>query len=103
MFVVMNRFKVIPDREQAFRSRWLDREITLKGVPGFMSIRFMKEDSHADHVPYASETQWVSRTAYENWRVSDAFRSAHKDVGTGEPLTLEKRETRFYDILKTVE
>lgn len=103
MFLVLNRFKVLPDREEAFRNRWLDREVTLKSVPGFVMIQFLKGEAQEGHVPYASQTVWVSRQAYEDWRASDAFRFAHKDVDSGEMLTLERRETGYYEVLKTIE
>jgi heme-degrading monooxygenase HmoA len=103
VFVVLNRFKVLPDQEQAFRSRWLDRDITLTEVPGFVMIQFLRGEVAEDHVTYASQTVWDSRQAYEAWRQSDAFRQAHSQVTPGEaPLTLERRQTGYYEVLKTI-
>lgn len=42
MFVAMNRFKVRPEKEAEFRSRWLDREVLLRTAPGFLMIQFMR-------------------------------------------------------------
>lgn len=103
MFVAMNRFKVRPEKEAEFRSRWLDREVMLRTAPGFLIIQFMQGDVQPDHVVYASQTIWTSREAYEAWRQSDLFYAAHNGMGQGETLTLEKREFSGYDVLRTVE
>ncbi|OAG75704.1 Heme-degrading monooxygenase IsdG [Acetobacter malorum] len=102
MFVAMNRFKVRPQKEAEFKSRWLDREVLLRAAPGFLMIQFMRGDTASDYVAYASQTVWTSREAYEAWRQSDLFHTAHKGVGQGEVLTLEKREFSGYDVLRTV-
>ncbi|CEF57296.1 hypothetical protein AGA_2613 [Acetobacter ghanensis] len=103
MFVAMNRFKVRPEKEAEFRSRWLDREVLLRTAPGFLMIQFMRGDVQPAYVAYASQTIWASREAYEAWRKSELFHIAHKGMGQGEPLTLEKREFSGYDVLRTVE
>jgi heme-degrading monooxygenase HmoA len=103
MFVVLNRFKVLPEAEAAFRNRWLDRDITLTAVSGFVMIQFLRGEAAEDHIAYASQTVWETRQAYEDWRASDAFRQAHGAVTPGEaPLTLERRQTGYYDVLKTI-
>lgn len=103
MFVVVNRFKVLPEKEADFRRRWLDREVLLDTVPGFLTIQFLKGSTYPDHVAYASHAAWASREAFEAWRESDLFQAAHKDAGKGEPLTLGKREFSAYEVLRTVE
>lgn len=103
MFIAMNRFKVLPEKEGEFKSRWLDREVLLKTAPGFLMIQFMRGDVLADYVEYASQTIWASRDAYEAWRQSKLFHTAHKDMGQGDVLTLEKREFSGYDVLRTVQ
>lgn len=90
MFVAMNRFKVRPEKEAEFKSRWLDREVLLRGAPA------------SDYLAYASQTVWASREAYDAWRKSELFHVAHKGMGQGEVLTLEKREFSGYDVLRTV-
>lgn len=102
MFIAMNRFKVRPDSEDMFLSRWLDREVSLRDVPGFMMIRFMKGETHDSYILYASETTWSSREAFDTWRRSDMFRTVHRTAGQGEVLTIERRESNGFDVLKTV-
>jgi len=36
MYIAMNRFKVRPEEQEAFKARWFDREVYLKTVPGFV-------------------------------------------------------------------
>ncbi len=103
MFVVVNRFKVLPHKEADFRRRWLDRDVLLDTVPGFLIIQFLKGGTYPDHVAYASHASWASREAFEAWRGSDLFQTAHKDAGKGESLTLGKREFSAYEVLRTVE
>ncbi|MFT8327908.1 antibiotic biosynthesis monooxygenase family protein [Gluconobacter oxydans] len=103
MFVVVNRFKVRLDREADFRRRWLDREVLLNTVPGFLMIQLLKGGIYSDHVAYASHASWTSREAFEAWRGSDLFQTAHKDAGKGEPLTIGRREFSAYEVLRTVE
>lgn len=102
MFIAMNRFKVRPDSEDMFLARWLDREVSLCGVPGFVAIRFMKGDAYETYILYASETTWVSREAFDDWKQSDVFRTAHRTAGQGEMLTIERRESNGFEVLKTV-
>ncbi|NHN91435.1 antibiotic biosynthesis monooxygenase family protein [Acetobacter sicerae] len=102
MFIAMNRFKVRPDSEDMFLSRWLDREVSLRDVPGFVTIRFMKGEVYDTYILYASETTWASREAFDDWKQSDAFRTAHRTAGQGEMLTIERRESNGFEVLKTV-
>ncbi|WP_415466484.1 antibiotic biosynthesis monooxygenase family protein [Acetobacter persici] len=102
MFVAMNRFKVHPEKESEFKSRWLDRDVLLKTAPGFLMIQFMRGETRPDYIAYASQTVWASKEAYEAWRQSDIFQTAHKGMGQGEVLTLEKREFSGYEVLRTV-
>lgn len=102
MFVAMNRFKVRPEKEAEFKSRWFDREILLRTAPGFLMIQFMQGAPASDYLVYASQTVWASREAYDAWRKSELFHVAHKGMGQGEVLTLEKREFSGYDVLRTV-
>lgn len=103
MFVVMNRFKVIPGCETEFESRWLDREVQLRTVPGFIKIQFMKGETAQDHVLYASQTFWADKKDFDNWRSSMLFETTHKNAGKSKILTLEKRQSNSFTILKTVD
>ena len=45
MYIGMNRFKVLKDRTSDFESAWLNREIHLHEVPGFISFHLLKVPS----------------------------------------------------------
>ncbi|ARW11535.1 antibiotic biosynthesis monooxygenase family protein [Acetobacter ascendens] len=102
MFIGMNRFKVRLEKEAEFKSRWLEREVLLSAAPDFLMIQFMRGEALPDYVAYASQTIWTSREAYQAWRQSELFHVAHKGMGQGEVLTIEKREFSGYDVLRTV-
>jgi heme-degrading monooxygenase HmoA len=53
MYIAMNRFKVLPQEQDAFTQRWLDRDVYLKTVPGFVSFQLLQGPAREDHVLYA--------------------------------------------------
>lgn len=82
----MNRFLIAPENEQAFRERWLNREVLLKTVPGFISFQFLQGPKKDENTLYASHTVWESYEAFENWTQSEQFRQAHASAGQGKSL-----------------
>ncbi|GBQ20342.1 antibiotic biosynthesis monooxygenase family protein [Gluconacetobacter sacchari] len=103
MYIAMNRFRVRPDCEEAFRRRWLDRDVLLKTVPGFVSFQFLKGAAAEDHVLYASHTVWASYEAFIGWTRSEQFRAAHANAGEGQPLTVGPPVFEGFDVLQNVE
>ncbi|AOX21000.1 antibiotic biosynthesis monooxygenase family protein [Kozakia baliensis] len=103
MYIAMNRFRVRPDSEDAFRARWLDREVHLKTVPGFVSFQFLKGPTHEDYVLYASHTVWASYEAFVGWTQSEQFRAAHANAGQGKPLTVGPPQFEGFEVLQNVE
>lgn len=83
MYIAMNRFRVAPDKQEAFMARWLDREVLLRTVPGFVSFQFLKGPASEDYVLYASHTVWASEEAFIGWTKSEQFRQAHATAGEG--------------------
>ena len=83
MYIAMNRFKVRPDSEEAFRARWLEREVLLRTVPGFISFQFLQGPEREDHILYASHTVWESYEAFIGWTQSEQFLGAHAGAGLG--------------------
>ena len=76
MYLTMNRFKVVPERAEAFEAMWEARDSHLKQVPGFRSFALMKGPAHADHILYASHTIWEDEASFQAWTKSAAFRAA---------------------------
>jgi heme-degrading monooxygenase HmoA len=102
MFIAMNRFKVRKGEEAAFETRWRERDSHLHAVPGFLEFHLLKGPERDDHVLYASHSRWQSRTDFEAWTRSEAFRAAHRDAGDGRSLTLGHPEFEGFVVLQAL-
>ena len=81
MFIAMNWFRVAKGSEDAFERVWLNRDSQLNKVPGFVEFHLLKGPEAEDHTLYASHTVWQSKSAFEAWTKSEAFRAAHARAG----------------------
>ena len=81
MYIAMNRFKIVPGREQDFEGIWRNRETSLDEVPGFVAFNLVRGAKEESHTLYASHSTWKSRDFFVNWTKSDAFRKAHQGAG----------------------
>jgi heme-degrading monooxygenase HmoA len=102
MFIAMNRFRVKPGSEADFEAVWLNREVHLRGVPGFVEFHLLRGPQNKDHTLYSSHTVWRSRADFEAWTQSEAFRNAHKDAGGNKPLYLDPPRFEGFEVLQTV-
>jgi heme-degrading monooxygenase HmoA len=102
MFIAMNRFKVIPGSEAAFETVWTSRDTHLRGVPGFVVFHLLRGPEREDHVLYSSHTIWRSKSDFEAWTTSEAFRQAHRGAGGNRPLYLGHPEFEGFEVLQTV-
>lgn len=102
MFIAMNRFRVKPEENERFETVWLERDIHLRDVPGFVEFHLVRGPSRDDHTLYASHTVWESRAAFEAWTHSRAFRDAHKTAGEHTGLYLGHPEFEGFEVLQTV-
>lgn len=102
MYIAMNRFRVLPEHEEAFRDRWLNRDVHLKTVPGFVSFQLLKGPAREDHVLYASHTVWESHDAFVAWTQSEQFRAAHANAGQGKPLTAGPPQFEGFEVFQNV-
>ncbi|GBR55129.1 hypothetical protein AA106555_1941 [Neokomagataea thailandica NBRC 106555] len=102
MYIAMNRFKVAPDCVEAFKSRWLDREVLLKTVPGFVSFQFLEGPKNEEFNLYVSHTVWESYDAFMAWTRSDQFRQAHASAGEGKKLTIGGPTFEGFQVLQNV-
>lgn len=84
----MNRFRIVPGKEDAFEEVWRSRDTHLKEVPGFVDFHLLRGAPAEDHTLFASHTVWRSRADFEAWTRSDAFRLAHRNAGDNAPLYL---------------
>jgi heme-degrading monooxygenase HmoA len=102
MFIAMNRFRVKKGSEQAFEKVWLSRDSQLNTVPGFVEFHLLKGPEHEDFTLYASHTIWQSKSAFEAWTKSEAFRAAHKDAGQNKPLYIDHPQFEGFEVRQTV-
>ena len=102
MYIAMNRFKVLKDCTSDFESTWLNREIHLHKVPGFISFHLLKGPEREDHVLYSSHVMWRSFADFENWRRSEAFRRAHSGAGDSKTVTLGHPEFEGFTVIQEV-
>ena len=82
-YIAMNRFKVLTGSERVFEDMWLNRDVHLKTVPGFVEFHLLRGPAGEGHTLYASHTVWGSEEDFVNWTKSEAFREAHKNAGSG--------------------
>lgn len=103
MYIAMNRFRVAPDCEADFERRWLEREVWLNTVPGFVSFQFLKGPEREGFTLYASHTVWASYEAFVGWTKSEQFRQAHAQAGEGKVLTIGGPVFEGFEVLQNVE
>jgi len=103
MFIAMNRFRVKKGSEQDFEAVWLGRDTHLEKVPGFVEFHLLRGPEHDDYTLFASHTVWQSRTAFEAWAKSEAFRAAHSRAGENKPLYIEHPQFEGFEVRQTVE
>ena len=102
MFIAMNRFRVVKGSEDAFENVWLSRDSHLDMVSGFVEFRLLKGPDAEDHALYASHSVWESRTAFEAWTRSEAFRAAHQGAGQNKRLYLGYPQFEGFEVRQTI-
>ena len=86
MFIAMNRFRIVPGKEEAFEDLWKTRKSRLYQVPGFVNFLLLKGPKNEEGTLYASHTIWKDRADFEVWTKSEHFRQAHKNAGDNRGL-----------------
>ncbi len=81
MYIAMNRFKIAPGSEEDFTQIWKNRDTFLDTVPGFKSFNLLQGATCDDYTLFASHSIWESKSDFENWTKSEAFRKAHANAG----------------------
>lgn len=84
MFIATNRFMVTEGREADFERVWRERDSQLDQVPGFRDFHLLRGTTEEGHTLYVSHSTWDSRTAFEEWTRSEAFRKAHQNARSPE-------------------
>jgi len=102
MYIAMNRFRVLRGEERRFEEVWLNRDIHLKQVPGFVEFHLVRGPEDDACTLYASHTVWASRAAFEGWTKSQAFRDAHKNAGDHKGLYEGHPQFEGFEVIQTV-
>ena len=74
----MNRFKIAIGRESEFEGIWKNRETYLDDVDGFQKFNLLKGSTNDDYTLYTSHSICDSKSDFENWKRSEAFRKANR-------------------------
>ena len=99
MFIAMNRFKIVLNKEEDFENIWKNRETHLDNVSGFIEFHLVKGKSQETHTLYASHSTWHSREDFEAWTKSEAFRLAHKEGGQHNEIYLSHPEFEGFEVV----
>ena len=98
-FIAMNRFKIVPEREEDFENIWKNRKTHLENVPGFIEFHLVKGKTEDSYTLYASHSTWKSKEDFEAWTKSEAFRLAHKNAGSNKDLYLGHPEFEGIEVV----
>jgi len=96
-FIAMNRFRIVPGREDEFVEMWRQRDSYLSNVPGFVEFLLLRGPTTDEHTLFASHTVWASRAHFEDWTRSEAFRAAHAGAGQKRDLYLGPPQLELFD------
>lgn len=99
MFIAMNRFRIVPGREDEFVEIWRKRDTYLDGVPGFQAFHLLRGESSEEGTLFASHSIWDSRGAFEAWTHSEAFRKAHAGAGGVKGIYLGHPQFEGFDVI----
>ena len=61
MYIAMNRFRILPGKEDEFETLWRKRDSHLNEVEGFKSFNLIKGQANSDYTLYVSHSQWESK------------------------------------------
>ena len=95
----MNRFKVVTGNENDFETIWKNRETQLDGVKGFEKFNLIRGKSNESYTLYASHSIWNSKDDFEKWTKSEAFRLAHKSVGSNKDIYLRNPKFEGFEVV----
>ena len=78
MYIIMNRFKIVPGKEKKFEEVWRDRDTHLDKIPGFKEFNLARGDIKEDYTLCASHSKWDTKETFIGCSKSESFRLAHK-------------------------
>ena len=99
MCIAMNRFKIVPGKENEFEKVWRKRDTHLSGVDGFKEFHLVKGDKNDEFSLYASHSIWNSKEDFINWTKSEAFKLAHKNAAQHKNLYLGEQNFEGFQVV----
>ncbi|RKZ13347.1 antibiotic biosynthesis monooxygenase [bacterium] len=99
MFIAMNRFRIAPGREDVFEEMWQARESRLDDVPGFREFHLLRGHTDDQSTLFVSHSVWDSRSKFQAWTESDAFRQAHAQAKAPEGTYLGHPEFEGFEVV----
>ena len=71
-FIAMNKFSVLPGREDAFEARFAARESSLSSFAGFGGFMLLRRDDKADDgFTHSTWSVWKDKASFEAWKSSE--------------------------------
>ena len=98
-FIAMNRFKIAIGRESDFEDIWKNRETHLDDVKGFQKFHLLKGSPNEEYTLYTSHSTWDSKSDFENWKKSEAFKKAHSGGGKHQGIYLGHPEFEGFEVI----
>ena len=98
-FIAMNRFKIAIGREGDFEDIWRNRETHLDDVGGFKKFNLLRGPTNEEYTLYTSHSTWDSKTDFENWTKSEAFRKAHSGGGQHKGIYLGHPQFEGFEVI----
>ncbi len=84
----MNRFKIA-----------IGRETYLDNVDGFQKFNLLKGQTNNEYTLLTSHSTWDSKSDFENWKRSEAFRKAHSGGGEHQGIHLGHPEFEGFEVI----
>ena len=98
-FIAMNRFKIVNGKESDFENIWKNRETHLDNVKGFQRFNLLRGLSNDEYTLYTSHSTWDSKSDFNNWKRSEAFRKAHSGGGQHKDIYLGHPEFEGFEVI----
>ena len=99
MYIAMNRFRIVPGREQEFIDIWKNRDTFLADVPGFKGFELLRGSTDDEATLFASHSTWESEQAFRDWTTSEAFRKAHANAGQSRDIYLGPPQFEGFEVV----
>ncbi|MGD8999682.1 MAG: antibiotic biosynthesis monooxygenase [Granulosicoccaceae bacterium] len=99
MFIAMNRFRIVPGKEDEFIEIWKKRDTHLESVPGFRDFHLLQGPSDETCTLFTSHSIWESGEDFSNWTRSEAFRRAHANAGASKDIYLGPPQFEGYEVV----